>query len=110
MYQGQVNTNAASQANLQREQLGAALRPGVPPPSQVQEALSNLDACISSLGASIDGLDQKTACVQAPVPSEVATDGPESHCSPLVSQINSLRDRIVRIDHQARGMLNRIEL
>jgi hypothetical protein len=84
--------------------------PASPPPSQVQEALSNLDACISSLGASIDGLDQKTACVQAPVPSEGATDGPESHCSPLVSQINSLRDRIVRIDHQARGMLNRIEL
>lgn len=84
--------------------------PASPPPSQVQEALSNLDACISSLCASIDGLDQKTACVQAPVPSDKPADGQESHCSPLVSQINSLRDRIVRINHQARGMLDRIEL
>jgi len=84
--------------------------PASPPPSQVQEALSNLDACISSLGALIDGLDQKTACVQAPVPSEKPADSPESPCSPLVGQINSLRDRIVRINHQAREMLNRIEL
>jgi hypothetical protein len=88
--------------------VGEAL--SAPPPSQVQEALSNLDACISSLVALIDGLDQKTACVQAPTVGDKPADSPESPCSPLVGQINSLRDRIVRINHQAREMLNRIEL
>ena len=109
MYQGPVNYQTPKTNNrYEVRDMGGV--PASPPPSQVQEALSDLDACISSLCASIDGLDQKTACVQAPVPSDKPADGQESHCSPLVSQINSLRDRIVRINHQARGMLDRIEL
>lgn len=109
MYAGQVNNIPSSQTNLQREQC-SALRPGIPVSSPLQEALNRLDTCISSLSASIDGLDAKTACVQAPTASDKPSDSPESSCSPLVGQINSLRDRIVRIDYQARMMLERIEL